>query len=95
MSDADDKIYRTPHVEAYRKGYLAGRRSCTSVDTVILTRATAAKRELGLGALSRGERSASPWFTVRSESYDGHLPFEQSPSLPIALTKRPSPEAQR
>ena len=32
MSDADAKIYRTPHAEAYRKGYLAGRRGCTSAD---------------------------------------------------------------
>jgi hypothetical protein len=26
------KIYRTPHAEAYRRGYLAGRRGCTSID---------------------------------------------------------------
>jgi hypothetical protein len=32
MSDADAKIYITPHAEAYRKGYLAGRRGCTSTD---------------------------------------------------------------
>ena len=32
MSDADAKIYRTPHAEAYRRGYLAGRRGCTSID---------------------------------------------------------------
>jgi len=32
MSDADDKIVRTPQVEAYRRGYLAGRRGCTSLD---------------------------------------------------------------
>jgi hypothetical protein len=32
MSDADAKIYRTPYAEAYRKGYLAGRRGCTSID---------------------------------------------------------------
>ena len=32
MSDADAKIARTPHAEAYRRGYLAGRRGCTSSD---------------------------------------------------------------
>jgi len=32
MSDTDTKIVRTPHVEAYRRGYLAGRRSGTSSD---------------------------------------------------------------
>jgi hypothetical protein len=32
MSDADAKIYRTTHAEAYRKGYMAGRRGCTSID---------------------------------------------------------------
>jgi hypothetical protein len=32
MSDADTKIYRTPHVEAYRRGYLAGRRGCNGID---------------------------------------------------------------
>ena len=32
MSDTDAKIARTPHAEAYRRGYLAGRRGCTSSD---------------------------------------------------------------
>ena len=32
MSDADPKIACTPYAEAYRRGYLAGRRSCTSSD---------------------------------------------------------------
>lgn len=32
MSHADTKISRTSHAEAYRRGYLAGRRSCTSSD---------------------------------------------------------------
>jgi hypothetical protein len=32
MSDADAKIVRTPHGEAYRRGYLAGRRGCTSAE---------------------------------------------------------------
>jgi hypothetical protein len=32
MSDADAKIHRTSHAEAYRRGYLAGRRRCTSTD---------------------------------------------------------------
>jgi hypothetical protein len=32
MSDADAKITRTPHAVAYRRGYLAGRRGCTSLD---------------------------------------------------------------
>ena len=32
MSDADAKIVRTPHAEAYRRGYFAGRRSRTSSD---------------------------------------------------------------
>jgi len=32
MSDADAKIYRTSHAEAYRRGYLAGRWSCASTD---------------------------------------------------------------
>src|SRR5262249_3131760 len=30
MSGTDTKIVRTPHAEAYRRGYLAGRRGCTS-----------------------------------------------------------------
>jgi len=32
MSDADAKIARTPHAEAYRRGYSAGRRGCTNSD---------------------------------------------------------------
>ena len=32
MSDADAKIALIPHAEAYRRGYVAGRRSRTSSD---------------------------------------------------------------
>src|SRR5262249_7892650 len=32
MSDADTKFARTPHADVYRRGYLAGRCSCTSSD---------------------------------------------------------------